>query len=236
VPASVRRFTARARRNRLRLAAPWLATAGALVALGAAAALVYYTPVLAVERVRVEGATLVTDDEVRAAAMIPLGTPVAQVDTATVHRRVAGLAPVRDVDVRRGLHDVVIRLTERSAVAVVARDERLWLIDAAGVPYTPVTDRPPGLPLVKVATPGPEDSTTRSALTVLAALTPPLRDRLAVLAADAPARIRLELADGRTIIWGDASDNDAKTRVTVVMLGKPGKVIDVSAPDLVTIR
>jgi len=57
-----------------------------------------------------------------------------------------------------------------------------------------------------------------------------------VLAADAPARVRLELSDGRTIIWGDSSENEAKARVALVLLARPGKTIDVSAPELVTIR
>jgi cell division protein FtsQ len=57
-----------------------------------------------------------------------------------------------------------------------------------------------------------------------------------VLAADAPARIRLELTDGRTIIWGDATENAEKVRVTLVLITKPGQTIDVSAPSLVTIR
>jgi cell division protein FtsQ len=216
---------------------PWLVAAAVAGVLGAAAAVVWFGPALAVDRVRVAGATLVTDAEVRAAAAVRRGTPLVRVDTGAVHRRVAALPPVRAVRVHRELPStVVIEVTERTPAAVVARGDGLWLIDAAGVAYTPALDRRADLVLLRLAAPAPGDPTTRAALTVLAALTPPLRERMAALAADAPARIRLELADGRVIIWGDARDNAAKVQVAVLMLGKPGQVIDVSAPDLVTVR
>ena len=237
VPASVRRFGARARRNRLRVAVPWLVAAAAVVLVGAAGVVVWFTPALSVDTVRVVGADLVTPDEVRAAAGIGRGTPLARVDVDAVRRRVAALPPVWRVRVGRDLPGTVeIRVTERTPAAVVERPDGLWMIDAAGVVYAPAAPRPPGLVLLRIPAPAAGDPTTRAALTVLRALPPALLEPLAALAADAPARVRLELADGRTIIWGDASENEAKVRVAVVLLTRPGKTIDVSAPDLVTIR
>jgi cell division protein FtsQ len=90
---------------------------------------------------------------------------------------------------------------------------------------------------VKLARPGPDDVTTRAALRVLAALTPTLRGQLVALVADAPARIRLDLTGGRTVVWGDAEDSDTKARVATGLLARPGTVIDVSsAPDVVAVR
>jgi cell division protein FtsQ len=233
----VRRFGARARRNKLRLAAPWLAAAGVLVVLGAAGAIVYFTPILAVHEVRVAGTNLVTTDQVLDAAAIPAGLPLAQVDTRAVRRRVAALAPVRDVEVRRQFDGtVLITVTERTPAAVVARPDGRWLLDPTGVLYAPVVDQPAGLVLLKLQAPGPDDETTRAALTVLAALTAPLREKLAAVAADGVARIRLELTDGRTIIWGDDTENPQKAQVAAVMLARRATVIDVSAPELPTTR
>jgi len=237
VPASVRRFGARARRNRLRVAVPWLVAAAVVVLIGAAGVVVWFTPALSVDTVRVVGADLVTPDEDRAAAGIRRGTPLARVDVGAVHRRVAALPPVRRVRVGRDLPGTVeIRVTERTPAAVIERPGGLWMIDAAGVVYAPTATRPAGLALLRIPSPGTGDATTRAALTVLRALPPALLQPLAVLAADAPARVRLELSDGRTIIWGDSSENEAKARVALVLLARPGKTIDVSAPELVTIR
>jgi cell division protein FtsQ len=237
VPASVRRFGARSRRNRLRVAAPWLVAAAGVVLIGAGGLVVWFSPALSVASVRVVGAHVVSVDEVRAAAGVPRGTPLARVDVGAVHRRVAALPPVREVRVGRDLPGtVVIRISERTPVAVVERPGGLWMIDASGVVYTPVAAHPPGLVLLKIPSPAAGDATTRAALTVLRALPPALLEPLAALAADAPARVRLELTDGRTIVWGDSSENEAKARVALVLLTRPGRTIDVSAPELVTIR
>ncbi len=114
------------------------------------------------------------------------------------------------------------------------------LLDAAGVPFRQLACLPAGLVLVRLAQPGPGDETTRAALIVLAALTPALREPLAMLVADAPTRIRLELADQRVIVWGDATENDAKVRVATSLLAAPdaaaAHTLDVSAPSVVTVR
>jgi cell division protein FtsQ len=233
----VRRFSARARRNRWRVAVPWLVAAVVVVLIGAAGLVVWFGPALPVDSVRVVGARLVSVDQVRAAAGVRPGTPLARVDVGAVHRRVAALAPVREVRVGRDLPGtVVIRISERTPAGLVERPDGLWMIDASGVVYAPVADRPPGLVLLKIPAPAAGDATTRAALTVLRALPPALLEPLAALAADAPARVRLELTDGRTIVWGDSSDNEAKARVALVLLARPGRTIDVSAPELVTIR
>jgi cell division protein FtsQ len=56
------------------------------------------------------------------------------------------------------------------------------------------------------------------------------------LVAESPARIRLELRGNRMIIWGDATDNAAKADAATRMLTEKGTVIDVSAPQFVTIH
>jgi cell division protein FtsQ len=56
------------------------------------------------------------------------------------------------------------------------------------------------------------------------------------LVADAPARIRLELRDGRQVVWGDATQNDIKARVALTLLAGDQQVIDVSAPTVIPTR
>jgi len=108
-------------------------------------------------------------------------------------------------------------------------------MDRAGVVYLTVADRPAGLPLIQVADPGPDNPETRAALQVLGDLTAQLREQLDKLIVEAPARIRLVLAKGRTVVWGDASQGDLKARVATALLARKGTQIDVSAPEVVTI-
>jgi cell division protein FtsQ len=207
------------------------------VVAGLVSVVLYATPVLGVADVTVTGATLSSADDVRAAAAIPAGTPLARLDAVAIARRVEALPPVQHARVQRHWpRTVVITVTERTAVAAVSRAGLYILLDASGITYASVPARPALLPLLRVDNPGPRDLSTRAALTVLAALSEPLRKPLATLVADAPTRVRLELAGGRSVVWGDATNNEAKARVATVLLGRPGKLIDVSSPDLVTIR
>jgi cell division protein FtsQ len=237
VPASVRRFNQRARERRLRAVSPFLAAGIGLAVLAVAAWGVYGTSLLGVRHVRVEGNQLVSADQVRAAAAVPAGAPLASLDLGAVSRRVRQLAPVRAARATRDWpYTVVITVAERDAVAAVPRpDGRFAVLDGSGVVFRSLP-APGDLAVLRLSAPGPDDETTKAALQVLAALTPQLRDRLVSLDAPAPTRIRLRLAGGRTVIWGDATANAAKARVATSLLARPGTVIDVSAPDVVTVR
>jgi cell division protein FtsQ len=237
VPGSVRRFSERARRRRLRAARPWLTAIGALAVAAGGAGLVYATPVLGVAEVRVAGARLVTPEQVREAAGVARGTPLVRVDPEAVGRRVGRLAPVAQARVtRRWPRALLVTVVERVPAAVVPTGERFAVIDREGVVFDSAAQPPSALPVVKLAAPGAADPATRAALAVLHALPPDLRDLMKALVADAPARIRLELRDGRQVVWGDATQNDIKARVALTLLAGDQQVIDVSAPTVIPTR
>jgi cell division protein FtsQ len=158
------------------------------------------------------------------------------VDTDAVAARVGALPPVGSVMVSRSWpNTLVIEVTERVPVAIVATADGYGILDAEGVVFQVVRRRPGDLPLVRVGRPGPSDPATRAVLTVVRALTPELRDRLESVAADAPTRVEVRLRGGRVIVWGDAEQNETKALVATSLLGRPGRTIDVSAPDVVTV-
>ena len=238
VPSSARRFMARARQRRLRAAVPWAVTAGALAVAGALTWVVYGTAVLGVRDVKVVGAQLIDPVQVEQAADVPAGRPLARVDLAGVRARVQAIPAVDRVTVKRGWPStLVIEVVERTAVAAVpTAPGKMTLIDASGTPYREVSRQPDGLPLVRTARPGPADLNTRSALKVLGALSPELRERLIAISVAAPAQIHLELSKDLTVVWGDDTENETKSQVATALLKKASKEIDVSAPLVVTIR
>jgi cell division protein FtsQ len=239
VPASVRRFSARARERRVRAARPWLIGLAVLAILGGLYAVVFQTSLLGVSRLHVVGVHLLTPDDVRAAAGVQPGTPLARVDVGAVTRRVGRLAPVARATVSRDWPDALtVRVVERTPAAAVPVGPQFAIVDGTGVVFQTAPQRPAGLPVVAVASPGPDDPTTRAVLTVLGALTQELRAALVSLVAESPTRIRLELSGGRSIIWGDATASEAKAQtVTGLLTGKSkGKVIDVSALPVVTMH
>jgi cell division protein FtsQ len=237
VPASARRFMARARQRRLRAALPWAVGAGVLLLIGALTWVVYGTSVLGVREVKVVGTSLLTPLQVEDAVAVARDEPLARVDLDAVRARVRGLAAVDRVVVRRSWPStLVVEVVERTPVAAVPTGDQFTLIDGSGVPYRQVSRRPAGLPLVRTAAPGPSDVHTRSALTVLAALSDELREQLVAVSVAAPAQIRLELRKERTVVWGDDTQSEQKSQVATALLKRAGSEIDVSAPSVVTIR
>ncbi|AGZ40293.1 putative cell division protein FtsQ [Actinoplanes friuliensis DSM 7358] len=237
VPTSVRRFMARARRRRLRAALPWAVSAGVVLVVGALVWMVYGTSVLGVRSVDVVGTESLSALQVEQAAAVRMDQPLAGADLDRIRGRVEALPPVdRAIVSRSWPSTIVIEVVERSPVAAVPAGEEFTLIDAEGVAYRTVSKRPSGLPVAKLAAPSPEDINTRSALIVLSALTAELRDQLVSISVPAPAQVSLGLRKDRTVIWGDDTQSENKARVATALLERKGDTIDVSAPDVVTIR
>jgi cell division protein FtsQ len=251
VPYSVRRFMRRpeggapgtsrrgspagrggsARRRRRR--AMWTVVATLVATVAVAAWASYGTSLLGVREVRVTGTAVLTEDEVRRAAGVRAGTPLARVDLPAVRARVARLAPVDRVTVGRDWPGtVLVRVTERTAVAAVPQGKQFLLVDPAGVAFDTVAARPVGLPPVTVKS----AADIPVGVQVLVALTPRLRAELVSITVDGPVRIRLALAGGRQVVWGDASQSELKAKVATALLARDGETFDVSAPDVVTIR
>jgi cell division protein FtsQ len=232
------RFAARARRRRVRSLIPVLVVLGTVVVVVVAGWLVLGTRVLDVRTVAVEGASTLDANAVREAAGVPLGSPLARIDVDEVRTRVSALGPVADVQIYRTWpHTLVVRITERRPVAVtVAGRGRYTLLDATGVPYLTTTRRPAGIPEVRIARPGPDDRATRSALAVAGALSPELRRQLVRIQAPTAEQVTVVLRGGRAVFWGDAGRSESKATVATALLARPGKRIDVSAPDVVTVK
>lgn len=238
VPSSVRRFMARARKRKLQAALPWAVGTGVVAVVGLLLWIVYGTAVLGVRDVQVIGTDFLTPLQVQQAAAVPMKEPLARVDLDKVRARVQGLAPVDKAVVSRSWPGTIkVEVVERTPVAAVASGPAQWtLIDGEGVAYRSVLRVPNGLPVAQLAAPGPGDVNTRSALTVLAALTGELREQLVGISVKAPAQITLSLRNNRTVVWGDDTQSPTKAQVATALLKRKGDTIDVSAPDVVTIR
>ncbi|WP_034512083.1 cell division protein FtsQ/DivIB [Blastococcus sp. URHD0036] len=217
----------------------------ALTAVVAAVWVVWGSPLLAVDAVRVDGAGSLTADQVRAAAGIADGTPLLRVDVDAAAARVAQLPQVASVQVTRGWpQTVVVTVQERVAVAVVERAGTRSLVDADGVLFDTVTGAPPaGAVPLEVADPGPDDEATRAGLAALVELPRDVRGQLASVTARSANDVTLTLTDGTTVLWGTAEESGEKADVLVALLGQiasgalePAATIDVSAPSAVVLR
>lgn len=208
-----------------------------VVLLSGGAWVVYGTGVLDAREVAVSGVRTLNRAQVVAAAGVPIGQPLAKVDLAAVERRVRALPAVKAAEVGRSWpHRVTVAVTERVAVAAVAEGGGFRLMDQAGVAFRTVERKPAGLPELKVDGVRASDPATKAALTVAAALTPKVKRVLVSISAPTPNQVTLALTGDRRVRWGDASASDRKARLVEILLSRKGKVIDVSAPDVVTVR
>lgn len=214
----------------------WLG-ASLLVLVVALGWLFYFSPVLTVRSVQVQGGRSGTSDAVLALAAVPQGQPLARVDVQAVADRLRGMAELRSVTVVRSWPATIrIDVQERSPVALVDAPDGLWLIDGSGVRFAQVTDAPPGLPVLEVARPVPGDRATEAALQVVQALPERIRTRVSRVSAQTADSVVLHMSGGRTISWGDAQDSAAKAEALDLVFGQPGMFFDVSSPTAIVVR
>ncbi|WP_344456139.1 cell division protein FtsQ/DivIB [Actinomadura kijaniata] len=216
-----------------------LVTLAVAALLGAAVWVVLGSKLLVVRSVEVTGTSLAPRDRVVATAAIRLGLPMARLDTGEVRDRVARLREVESVRVKRRWPATVrIAVRERVPVAVVARSGRYHQFDRHGVAVADSAARPPRLPALVVAAPGPSDRVTLAALGVLHGLPDRLKRQVAEVTADSPATVTLRLAGGPTVVWGGADRTEEKVRLLDGLrrtpAGRTARTIDVSSPEVVT--
>ncbi|MBV8181633.1 MAG: FtsQ-type POTRA domain-containing protein [Mycobacterium sp.] len=213
-----------------------LATIGLTVITVALGLVLYFTPVMSARSIIVTGIGAVTRDEVLGAAQVRLDTPLLQIDTDGVADRVAAIRRVASARVQRQ-YPSALRITIVERVPVVVKDlpDGPHLYDRDGVDFA-TAPPPPALPYLDVDNPGPSDPATKAALAVLLALRPEIVAQVGRIAAPSVASITLTLTDGRTVIWGTNEHTEEKAQKLAALLTQPGRIYDVSSPDLPTVK
>lgn len=232
-PTTVRSRKRFARRQWARRWLTWRPVVALLLVIALVAGgiwLVFFSSVLAVESVDVEGTRTLDEAEVRAVAAVPEGEPLARVDLDAIRARVQALAVVRSAEVTREWPDgVLITVEERVAIAVVEIGGRIRGMDADGVVFRDYATAPPGLPRVRTSTETRTDA-LQEAARVVAALPAGISRRVDHVSVATIDQIELVLRDGRTVMWGSAEDSEQKAAVLVRLLEQPAQHYDVSVP------
>ncbi|NYV78298.1 cell division protein FtsQ/DivIB, partial [Streptomyces sp. UH6] len=202
-------------------------------------------PWLRVAEVGVSGTRVLGEDEVRRAADLPAGMPLASVDTEAVEARIREALPrVGSVEADRDWpHGVTLRITERTAVLILKEQDGYVEVDRSGVRFATLSRAPESVPLLEL-----DLGSGKSAGSSLRRFG---RDRLVAeavrVARDIPepvaratrtVKVRtfdafsLELKDGRTVRWGSPEEGAAKARtLRALMKATPkARVFDVTVP------
>jgi cell division protein FtsQ len=234
---------------RLRLAA--------LVAVGAAALLAGYavlrsSPMFAIDRITVVGATGATRDAIRTRASSAAGAgSLLAVSPQRVADAVAGMPFVRSVHVDRAFpHELRVTVVTEHAAAVVETGTSRYLIARSGrvMGEAGSSSRLPQLTASAAAVPRAGEALPASTLDEvhLAAALLDHRDVRATLIADDSSGLTARLQGGTQLRLGDGTELDRKLAVAGTLLAKRPrgtdgepvalKYLDVSVPDHPVLR
>jgi cell division protein FtsQ len=221
-------------RRRLRLLVLALVVAG----LTAGGWLVLHSPLLAVARIDVEGATRTGRASVVSSSGIERGAPMLQVDQAGAGRRIEALPWVSRAEVRRSWPKrVSITVVERHPSAVSRTDSGNWaLIDGTGRVLDWLASAPPELLLLEGVGPVPQPGSALEGaagpLRVVAALTPPLASRATAVVAVQGGDVEVKLNPRGTVRLGTPDNLPAKVRAAETVLAQ----VDVHNLDALDVR
>ncbi|MET2012844.1 FtsQ-type POTRA domain-containing protein [Microbacterium chocolatum] len=229
--AEVRRFTVRQRRRR----AVWLGAGGAVLLLALATLGVAYSPLFAVEQVRVLGAEQLDATRVEAALGDQVGTPLPLVDADAVHDVLAEFPLIETYAIEaRPPHELVVRVVERTAVGVFESSSGFTLVDAAGVVLSTTAEAGPGTPILRIDG-GAQGDAFEAAGRVIRSLPAGIAAQVTEVEASTADDVTLVLGEtGTRVVWGSAEDSGLKAVVLeAAMTARPPadvRVYDVSSP------
>lgn len=222
------------RRRRRRTNRIYIGLGLALVVLLVGYVAMYFLPVFSVRGVQVVGTRTIPVESVTDRAAVVPGTPLLQVDTHAVARRVAGIPRVDQVTVKRDYPSGLrIELIERTALVVVEVDGAQHLVDGQGIDFGQ-GEPPPGTPYLTVGDEARGDlpGIVRDLATVFAEVRDTAGQEIAAVEVETPASIVLTLVDGRIVEWGAAGRDREKATALQLVLEQPGQIWNVANPAL----
>jgi len=223
------RHRSQVRRRVIRVAVP----IAAVLLIAAVVWIVWFSSLFEADSVRVEGNSQASTDQIVAAAQVPLGVPLARIDTDAIRNRVREVSPVADATVTRSLTGTVqISVTERVAVYVISVGSQYLLVDSTGMGFLTVASVPEGLPAVNLTVDHtPEsDRLMADAAVIVQALPDSVRTQMSWMGAQTPDTFTIGLSNGSEILWGSAEDSGLKAQVIDGLLHVNAHYYDVSSP------
>ena len=197
-----------------------------------------FSPVLVAKSVKVVGVPHGQVSAIVGQAAVPMGTPLAKVDTAAIGRRVIVAKTLAQVTVSRSYPNTIL-ITAISRVPVLAVKNpqgQVQVVDSQGVAYATVSAAPKGVPLVNTVENPSSLESMRAAMAVLQALSPDQRAQVTNVTVLGPNMVTFRLGVV-TVMWGGASEPELKVKVMTALLRQKDVVtIDVSAPRTPVIR
>ena len=210
--------------------------------LGGLVWMIWFSHLLAVNRVQVEGTTTLRPSDIRTQAAVRLGEPLVRVDTVAIESRVAAMERIDQVEAtRQWPRTIRIEVVERKPVGWVLSAGAIRALDRYGVDFRSLRTEPKHLTEVRVetATARKRQQALEGAAAVLELLRtddPGLLKKVQYVRVASKDSIQLVLGKNRTVMWGSAAKGEQKLTVLRSLLRIKARGYDVSAPEQPTTR
>ncbi|KDA06326.1 cell division protein [Microbacterium sp. CH12i] len=225
--AEIRRFTQRSRRRRI----IWLSALGAVVLLIGGSIASAYSPLFAVEKITIVGASTLDLAAVEAALSDQIGTPLALVSDSEIKAALIAFPLIETYALEaKPPHGLTVRIVERTPIGVIESDAGYTLVDAAGVALSTTPTRPEGQPVLRVSG-GIKSDAFESVGLVVRSLPVEVRSLVSEVSATTLDDVTLKLSTGLTVVWGSAEDSVMKSQtLSKVLIARPdASSVDVSS-------
>ncbi|MGB3257059.1 MAG: FtsQ-type POTRA domain-containing protein [Ornithinimicrobium sp.] len=224
-------------RSRPRRAGLWVAGLALLTAT--VIYFVGFAPVFVLKNVDVTGGSAEVEALAIEHAEAPIGVPLARVDTEAMSGRVAADSRIKQVTVSRDWpSSVVVEVTMRTPAAVLKQPgQPLRLVDATGVAFEEVSQRPDDLPQIRAARGDIDPDSLAGAVAARTALGEPFSENVSsmTVTSDGDLRFSVGVID---VTWGRPQEAKLKAAATRALLaqdtidpeGEEEMTIDVTSP------
>ena len=219
-----------------------LTALGSLVALIVLVLATIFTPLLAVENIKITGLQKIDEKKVAAAVKSQIGIPLALVTQQSVADQLSRFTLIESFSLVSELpHTLHIAISERQPICIVDVGGVSYLYDPAGVRLGAASYKDT-YPRVLIKGEPKTSASYSEAIDVLLALPAKLLPRISVIDAKSKDDVTMQLRGyaGQKIIWGDASQASLKSKVLAALIAnqKPTDRVtfDVSSPTAPVVR
>ncbi|MDN6529683.1 MAG: FtsQ-type POTRA domain-containing protein [Brevibacterium sp.] len=215
-----------------------LVSIGVVAAILIIAAVLWFSPLLALGKVSVKGSQLVDHEQVSESVLKAYGgTPLPRVRPGSVEKGVLNEFPrTKEASVHySGPRSLSIEITDRRPVLAITTTEGFQLFDEEAVDLGTVDDAPKGVTVLEESHGAPDQKTVSAVIRFMAELKPELRSDLSSVQAKDEKNLTGVIETGETkakVALGDSTSANLKMR-TALQLAAAGRTeIDVSVPSV----
>ncbi|MFC4335631.1 cell division protein FtsQ/DivIB [Salininema proteolyticum] len=229
-------FSAALRRTRAALPSRrtmgWSAAGAAALAGGTAAALLFL-PAFTVDEIEVRGGE---GEDVERIVSRYEGRNLFRLNAGELAAELAALPRVESARVTRAFPDsVAIKVAEREPFLAVRGEDGFIMVDDHGVAFASDTADSAAPWSVAIESVADAEAAAGPLLGILRELPPGIADEVETVQVTAYGAATFTLTGERTIRWGDDSENEIKSRVSLALLEEGHRKVDVSAPRAPTV-